>query len=283
MAKRRGLTLIELVVVMGVISFLVCVLMPSLLVAKQWSKATVCMSNAKQLSAAWTMFADDSDDRIVDAAPRLSGTITNTYPGTPYYGETNATFVADPQNESGNFRNDSLEDKIRGFERGGLWPYYENYRLMHCPSDERYLKPPAGGGGGTMGGYRSYSIGAVYSFAGFAAGSTGEDDYVTLKRDGIINPSEKFIWIEEADGMGYNQNTFNIWISFGDPPSNPTFWDPVAIWHHENSNFGYADGHASRYKWSDEYMIEHGVEGMKILTLTDIGDYEWFRDGYIPR
>jgi hypothetical protein len=205
---------------------------------------------------------------------RLDGTIE-------YEGKTNLTFVAEPQNENGSFSADSLEDEIRGFERGGLWPYYEEPKLMHCPSDSRY-KNRAKLNPSRWGGYRSYSIGAVYSFAGFSM-NTGEEDYVTLKYNRIIRPSEKFVFIEEADGSGYNQNTFNIWISFGDPPGNPTFWDPVAIWHHENSTFGYADGHAARYKWSDEYMIEMGVIGEKIITLTNIEDYEWFRDGYRPR
>ena len=287
MMSRRGFTLIELLVVIAIIALLLSIILPSLQHAKLQATAVVCMSNQKQLVAAWDMYATANDDKIVDGAPRLSGTIKNTFPGTPYYGQTSTCFVAEPQNEAGtSFQNNTLEDKIRGFKRGGLWPYYEDYKLMHCPSDRRYHKGPTTVQNGKMGGYRSYSIGAVYSFAGYGTvgWDTKEDKYVTLKYNRIRRPSEKFIWIEEADGCGYNQNTFNIWINFGDPPPRPEFWDPVAIWHYGNSTFGYADGHAGMYKWRNKELLEYCLTGRKEFYLYDnIDEYEWFRDGYIPR
>ncbi len=287
MMSRRGFTLIELLVVIAIIALLLSILMPSLQNAKKQATAVVCMSNQKQLAMAWFMYAEANDDKVVDGGPRAGGTITCNVSSSPYYLQTNATFVGMPENETGGTSYNSYEDEIRGFEKGGLWDYYEDYKLMHCPSDRRYhsmskLRPPR------WGGYRSYSIGAVYSFALIEntiwAGS-GELYYITFKRNRITKPSDKFIWIEEADGFGYNENTFNMWIEFGGtiPPRPYTFWDPVAVWHNESSTFGYADGHADRYKWNDKELIEAGVIGDKEFPLDDMEDYEWFRDRYIPR
>ncbi len=284
MMSKKGFTLIELLVVIAIIALLLSILMPSLQKVKNQASAVVCMSNQKQLAMAWFMYAEANDGKVVDAGPRLSGFITDTNPNSPCFGQTNATFVAEPQDENGAFRNNTLEDKIRGFEKGGLWDYYEDYKLMHCPSDRRYHKAPTTVQNGKMGGYRSYSIGACYSFVGHSMEITGEKNHVVLKSDRIEQPGKKIVWIEEADGCGFNQNTFNIWINWSDPPTNPKFWDPVAVWHNERSTFGYADGHADRYKWTDKGLIEAGLMGRKEYILVDhVEDYEWFRDRYIPR
>ena len=285
--SRRGFTLIELLVVIAIIALLLSILMPSLQHAKKQATAVVCMSNQKQLSMAWVMYAEANDDKVVDGGPRLGGTITDTNPASPTYNQTSSTFVGEPENELGGFSNDTLDDKIRGFKKGGLWPYYEDYKLMHCPSDRRYHKAPSGAGGaihGTMGGYRSYSIGACYSFVGYSM-TTGEENHVTLKRNKITQPGDKIVWIEEADGCGYNQNTFNMWIKFDitTPPSPYAIWDPLAVWHNERSTFGYADGHADRYKWTDKEVIRMGVIEEKLIPMTNMDDYEWIRDAYIPR
>lgn len=275
--KNKAFTLIELLVVIAIIALLLSILAPSLNRAKEIARSVICCSNQGQLSKAWFMYNGANNDSIIDAAPRM----------TEMFEENDATatcFVTMPQDEDGYFNSDSVEDEIRGIKRGGLWKYYENYELMHCPSDMRY-KRPARLNPSRWGGYRSYSIGAVYSIQSIpnTNTSTYEGNYLTRKYTEIREPSRKIVWIEEADGYGYNENTFNIWISFGDPPSNPTFWDPVAVWHYSNSTFGYADGHAGKYKWTDEELIKYGLEGDKIFTLDDMDDYEWFRDAYIPK
>ena len=63
MGKQRGFTLIELLVVIAIIG----VLMPALNRAREQGKRGVCLNNLKQLTLGWILYADDNDDRIVEA------------------------------------------------------------------------------------------------------------------------------------------------------------------------------------------------------------------------
>jgi len=274
MRNNEGFTLIELLVVISIIALLLSILMPALNRTREIARAVICTSNLGQLGKAWFIYHGANNDSLIDGAPRLDGYIT-------YNGVTTTTFVSEPQDENGNFHNTCLEDKIRGFEKGGLWPYIENYKLYNCPSDKRYTSPPAEPGTAsatnTIGGYRSYSIGAVYSIVALMFSGTGEDKHVTTKYTEIREPSRKIVWIEEADGCGYNQNTWNMFLNI------ERWWDPFAVWHYGTSTFGFADGHAERHKWEEEETIVMAEEQRKLEDCPDSVDYAWFKKAYIPR
>ncbi|MBX3317696.1 MAG: prepilin-type N-terminal cleavage/methylation domain-containing protein [Phycisphaeraceae bacterium] len=74
-ATRRGaFTLIELLVVIAILAILIGILIPSLGSARQTSRSLLCLSNLRQLSLGWSMYADDSRDVMVPGrAPNLPG------------------------------------------------------------------------------------------------------------------------------------------------------------------------------------------------------------------
>ncbi|KKL50923.1 hypothetical protein LCGC14_2300640 [marine sediment metagenome] len=61
--KSRAFTLVELLVVVGIISLLVTILMPTLGRAREFARRTVCATNLNTLGKAWYMYWEDNDYR----------------------------------------------------------------------------------------------------------------------------------------------------------------------------------------------------------------------------
>ncbi len=254
MIKRiKGFTLIELLVVIAIIALLLAIVMPALTIAKQQAQAIVCLAHIRQVTYGWYLYADENDGKVVG-----SNNSVNPYDNRNFVssGETEPTYawVCTPQTESGTGKGggSSIEEKQVGIKKGLVWPYMEAVDAFHCPGDKRFLNAPTNTGFSGLGGWRSYSV---------VGGMNGEEwtYYTRLKKiSGMKSPGDKYVMIEESDGRGYN---INSWIVDPDMTGGSGWVDPVAIWHNERSNLGYADGHAEKHRWVDETTIEAAREG----------------------
>src|SRR5436190_7673336 len=64
-----GFTLVELLVVVGVISVLMSLLMPTLSRAREHARRASCLANVRTLTAAWLLYADNHRGRLCGATP----------------------------------------------------------------------------------------------------------------------------------------------------------------------------------------------------------------------
>jgi prepilin-type N-terminal cleavage/methylation domain-containing protein/prepilin-type processing-associated H-X9-DG protein len=236
--SRRGFTLIELLVVIAIIAILAALLIPALVSAKRKATSAACLSNQKQLTLAWNMYAEDNSDRIVS----LTVASANDWWASP----SPAIYASMPVN-------DAVRAAQKGYRDGKLYPYAANPDIIHCPGDQRFRLPVGDPGAKTCGwAYDSYS--------GAEGANGGKNpnwslDYRLFKKTDIRQPSEKYIFVEEADSRaGYNAGSWD----FKDPgcPSGyqgpvPQAEDSVAVFHGNSSTLGWADGHAERHRWRE--------------------------------
>lgn len=80
---RFGFTLIELLVVIAIIAILAAILFPVFAQAREKARAITCISNGKQISLGWLMYAQDYDETLtpinVHRVDPLTGNINKEY------------------------------------------------------------------------------------------------------------------------------------------------------------------------------------------------------------
>ncbi len=64
--KKKGFTLIELMIVVAIIGILAAVAIPNMVYTKKKAKLSACISNLKAIGNALDMYASDNNDHFVD-------------------------------------------------------------------------------------------------------------------------------------------------------------------------------------------------------------------------
>src|SRR5262249_36019346 len=115
-----GFTLIELLVAIVLRALLAGLLLPALSQAKGRAQAITCLSNIKQLSLAWFLYADENEDRLVN---------NHGKPETTAKRNTWANNVEDWGNSDDNINPIYLTDSLLGPSAG------RSAAVFKCPSD----------------------------------------------------------------------------------------------------------------------------------------------------
>jgi len=90
--RKRAFTLVELLVVIGIIALLISILLPSLSKARESANRTACLSNIKQITLAFIMYTTENKGYFpfcaLNANPQLpEDFVWWTQASMPYIGE----------------------------------------------------------------------------------------------------------------------------------------------------------------------------------------------------
>lgn len=227
MSKKEGFTLIELLVVIAIIAVLMAILMPALNRVKEQGKRATCLSNLKQLTLAWIMYADENNDNLVNGD---SGEYGIHAKETPWVLSDWGSGLTERQ-------------KINAIKNGALWPYTKELRLYKCPTVNTIVRS-----GSMENILRTYSV----------ADSMNCKDWPDMnakmikKRIDIKNPAYMIVFVDDG---GTNPSALGGWTVY---VTEERWWDPPPVRHGDGTNFSFADGHSDYHKWKDPRTIEFG-------------------------
>jgi prepilin-type N-terminal cleavage/methylation domain-containing protein/prepilin-type processing-associated H-X9-DG protein len=247
-SNQRGFTLIELLVVIAIIALLMAILMPALQRAREQGRRAVCLNYLKTLTLAWTMYADENDDRIVNgeaywaptAAPAAPVPMSGPHKGERYWvGNDCASGFAQGEQRP-------LDIQMQAIRVGALFPYCEAEKVYRCPT-------------GIRGEMRTYSTGygmngcfdATGTYIGNRGVRVGRTVLMVKKRSEITVPAPAYRLVFLDEGQ-ISPDSYAIHYV------TPRWWDPPFVRHGDGTNVSFADGHSDYWKYRGAETIRVG-------------------------
>ncbi len=238
---KGGFTLVELLVVIGIIALLVSILLPSLGRAREQAKQVKCLSNLRQLGMAFVMYSNDNRFRYPFRA-----TCQGAYPEDWIWWQTQVVPNRPVLDMSQSAVAKYLGVNPTGTSNGAEPGFYSYFR---CPSDDVNARV-------------SILTGGIYRYSYSMNGFMSSDDPNCPPVPRIRNSAEKIIVLEETY-YTVNDGYFDpcLYDASGNWLSNSNTQDKLSIVHDRRSkqldqsysplpnpdrrgNVAFCDGHA---------------------------------------
>lgn len=253
-SEQGGFTLVELLVVIGIIALLMAALLPALSRARGLAQSAACLNNLRQLQTCWLMYANDHGGTL---PPNLS--VYDLSTGGPIPGlDLRLTWCA------GNARADVNTVNI---ERGYLFPYNRSTAIYRCPADKARVA------GTNIRHTRSYNMSQSVTGVSFGTVLSYIPSFQNLTQIKSPKPADLFVFLDvHEDGI--------LDSLFGMPlPKDPFdghWFDLPANRHNDGCNFSFADGHVEHWRWAVPKVFRS--LGQAVEPQEEWRDYERVRD-----
>ena len=243
-------TLIELLVVIAVIAILAALLLPALAQAKGRAHTVACMSNIKQLSLAWLLYADENDGYLVN---------NHGSPETAARRNTWANNILDWSASDDNVNPIYLTGSLLGPYTGPSAPVFK------CPSDRSMSAAGPRN--------RSVAMNAMVGDPGVLTNVFNPGYVQYFKSSDITTPANIFVFLDENprsinDGFFVNRLEDYEW---GNVPGS---------YHNNSANLAFADGHTETHRWHAPSTIPPVVDAPLDVPVaaSPATDFVWLKD-----
>ncbi len=250
--RSSGFTLVELLVVIGIIAVLISILLPALQKARVAATSVACMSNQRQILTGILMYAGEHDGLFPPGEAELPN------PNNPM---VNAPFRWFTQPFVGQYM--ATETHL---------PHYTTVRVFFCPATEfgKLTSQPRFYGGNFGIGYNCHPHARLWKSA-----SSGP----SAKFGTIRQPSQMLILADVGAGMTADTTNNNRWVQYyngsgvalsGLYSSQPAY-EAISYRHGRRGNVGFADGHVETFsvtKADNHAMLTHQNDGLDAAIQT---------------